>query len=145
MAGALLALVGGFAYTAGRLNLTHFRLELQFRGAYRTALRHVLADPKVRDGLRCGPVSAPNHKLIPDIRWVANLPESKVVARSDPKQARRIHHGIALYVSGRYAMFRQAFVTAQDDPRSEVPLSGFDRIATSRYYGAYVRCPGRTS
>jgi hypothetical protein len=145
MAGALLALVGGFAYTAGRLNLTHFRLELQFRGAYRTALRHVLADPKVRDGLRCGPVSAPNHKLIPDIRWVANLPESKVVARSDPKQARRIHHGTALYVSGRYAMFRQAFVTAQDDPRSEVPLSGFDRIATSRYYGAYLRCPGRTS
>jgi len=145
MVGAGVVVVAGLAYTGHRLNLSHFRLELQFRGAYRTALRHVLADPKVRAGLRCGPISAPNHKLIPDVRWVADLPESKVVARSDPKQANRTRYGIALYVSGRYAMFRQAFTSPDDAPLTEVPLRGFDRIATSRYYGAYLRCPGRTS
>lgn len=143
MGSAALVVVVGVAYTVGRLNLSHFRSELEFRGAYRTALRHVLADAKVRGALRCGPVSAPNHKLIPDVRWVADLPESAVVARSDRSQRRRARHGVALYVSGRYAMFRQAFVTSDDDPLTEVPRPGFDRIATSRYYGAYVRCPGR--
>ncbi len=145
MVGAILVVVAGGAYTANRLNLTHFRSELEFRGAYRTALRQALANPQVRAALRCGPVSAPNHKLIPDIRWVADLPESAVVARSDPAQHRRIRHGVALYVSGRYAIFRQAFVGPDDDPLDEVPLPGFDRIDTSRYYGAYVRCPGTAS
>src|SRR3954451_543764 len=83
MVAAAVVVIGGVAYTAGRLNLSHFRSELDFRGAYRTSLRHVMADANVKAGLRCGPVSAPNHKLIPDVGWVADLPESAVVARSD--------------------------------------------------------------
>src|SRR5439155_17622097 len=51
MVAAALAVLGGVVYTAGRLNLSHFRAELQFRGAYRTALRQVLADRSVRAGL----------------------------------------------------------------------------------------------
>jgi hypothetical protein len=143
MGAAVATVVAGLAFTLTHVNLTHFQQELDFRGAYRTALRRVLADPRVRAGLRCGPVSTPNHKLIPDVRWVADLSKRKVIARSDPAQAARARTGVALYVTDRFALFRQAFVTPQDDPLNQVPLPGFDRVATSRYYGAYVRCPGR--
>jgi hypothetical protein len=91
---------------------------------------------------RCGPISLPNHKLIPDVRWLADLPSSKVIARSDPRQAKRIQNGVAIYVLGRYALFRQAWVSEADDPRNQIPLPGFVRVATSRYYSAYIRCDG---
>jgi hypothetical protein len=143
LAGA--AVLAGLAFTLTHVKLDRFDTELQFRGQYRTALRHVLADPRVRAGMRCGPVSVPNHKLVPDVRWVADLGARAVVARSDPAGSRRTGRGVALYVVGRFALARQAFVTPDDDPLDEVPLPGFLRVATSRYYGAYVRCPGRPS
>jgi hypothetical protein len=131
------------AWTTINLNLVHFTSELDFRGHYRTDLRRLLADPRVRAGLRCGALSTPNHKLIPDIRWVADLPEHEVIARSDPHQARRIRHGVAVYVSGRFALIHQAFTSSTDKPTIQLPLRGFQPIATHGYYGAYARCPAR--
>jgi len=140
-----LAVIGGIASTLINLNLVDFQNELAFRGRYRGDLTRVLADPAVRAGLRCGPLSTPNHKLIPDVRWVTGLPEERVIARSDPQQRRRIHRGVALYVTERYALVRQAFVSPLDDPATQLPLPGFHRVAGTGYYGAYVRCPGETS
>ena len=81
-----------------------------------TALRQALDDPQVRAALRCGPLSAPNHKLIPDVRWVADCPSRPSSRAAIPPSTARIRHGVALYVSGRYAMFRQASSAADDDP-----------------------------
>ncbi len=138
-AGALV--VFGLVFTVTHVKLGRFNDELAFRGAYRTALTKVLRADAVRSGLRCGPISTPNHKLIPDVRWILDLPERAVLARSDPASGRRIGRGVALYVTGRFALFRQAFVTDADDPLDQVPLGGFERRATSRYYGLYTRCP----
>jgi hypothetical protein len=138
----VIALIGGVAFTIVNLNLVRFRNELDFRERYRTDLTRVLADPAVKAGLRCGPLSTPNHKLIPDIRWVTGLDEDQVIARSDEKQRKAIKTGVALYVSGRYALLRQAFVSPLDEPETQVPMPGFRRVATSGYYGAYVRCNG---
>ncbi len=129
-----------------RVHRTHVRLgrfdsELRFRDDYHGALDRVLSDPRVRAGMRCGPVSVPNHKLIPDVRWLADLGRDDVIARSDPAQRHRLDRGVALYVTGRYALFRQAFVTDADDPLDQVPLPGYERVAVSSFYGAYVRCP----
>ncbi len=140
-----LVVLAGLAFTVTHVNLGRFDAELAFRGEYRTALHRVLADPAVRDARGCGPVSVPNHKLIPDVRWVADLPVDRVVARSNPRHAARAARGgVALYVSGRFAIFHQALVSPADDPLDEVPPAGWLRAATSRYYGAYVRCTGRT-
>ena len=130
-------------WTVINLNLVHFTNELDFRGHYRTDLRRLLADQKVRAGLRCGALSTPNHKLIPDIRWVADLPERSVIARSDPRQRRRIRQGVAVYVSGRFALIHQAFTSTTDKPTIQLPLRGFEPIAHHGYYGAYERCPAR--
>ena len=44
--------------------------ELTFRGEAHNDLTEVLDDPRVRAGLRCGPLTFPNHKLVPDVRWM---------------------------------------------------------------------------
>jgi hypothetical protein len=144
-AAAGVVIVAGIAWAAINLNLTRFTGELGFRTSYRADLRAVLADPAVQRGLRCGPVSVPSHKLIPDVRWIADLPRRRVVARSNPRQRERARRGVALYVSGRFAVLRQALASFTDDPLTQVPMDGFRRVATHGYYGAYTRCPGQRS
>ena len=71
-----------------------------------------------------------------------DAPESKVIARSDssPSVQRRIEYGVALFPIGRTNVLRTGFAT-RTDPRAQVPGSGFERIATDRYFSAYMRCP----
>ena len=74
MTGAAAVVVFGVAFTATRVNLEQLRNELHFRGDSHVALEHVLHDPDVAAALRCGPVYVPNHKLIPDVRWILDRP-----------------------------------------------------------------------
>jgi hypothetical protein len=138
---AAVAVVGlGVVFTATRVNVSSFDKELTFRGSSHASLERILADPEVRRGMACGPISVPNHKLIPDVRWVAAASEAQVLARSDPEAAGRLDRGVALLVTERTALLRQALVEAGDDPLTSVPPSGFVRVATTKHYGAYVRC-----
>ena len=73
MVGAVAIVVFGVAFTATRLNLSRFDNELRFRGQAHDDLTEVLNDPKVKAGLRCGPLTGPNHKIVPDARWIAGL------------------------------------------------------------------------
>jgi hypothetical protein len=113
----------------------------------------VLEDPLVRKDLkRCGPLSLPNHKLMPDARWILKeIPTTPdaIIARSQARvQAaagndalrQRIARGVAIYPTGS-AVFRQAIVDANDDPLDQVPPRGFKPILASQYYAVYVRCP----
>jgi hypothetical protein len=110
--GAAALVLFGIAFTATRVNLDQLHKELRFRGDAHTALVAVLRAPAVVSALRCGPVYVPNHKLIPDVRWILDRP----------------------------ALFKQALVTDDDNPVDNLPPAGFARAATSRYYGAYVHC-----
>jgi len=135
-----LAAAGAVVYTIINLNLVRFTNELTFREHYRSDLIAVLDNPAVKAGLRCGPISTPNHKLIPDVRWITGLDEKHVLARSDHRNDARVRDGVALYVTDRYAILRQAFVSPLDEALTQVPMRGFHRVATTAYYGAYVRC-----
>ncbi len=136
-AGAIV--VFGIVFTATRVNLTQLRNELQFRGDAHVALEHVLHDPDVVAGLRCGPVYVPNHKLIPDVRWILDGSQSDVIARSS-REIGDPSRGVVILVHNRPALFKQAFVTDDDKSADNLPPAGFVRVATSRYYGAYARC-----
>ena len=131
--------VFGIAFTATRVNLDTLDNELRFRGDAHGALENVLRDPAVVPALRCGPVYVPNHKLIPDVRWILDRDRSGVLARSSDKvpEPRR---GVVLLVHDRLALFKQAFVTDDDETADNLPPAGFTRAATSRYYSAYVSC-----
>jgi hypothetical protein len=93
--------------------------------------------------MRCGPVSTPNHKLIPDSRWILDASASKVIARSDATQRARIGRGVAIYAVNRTSLLRSGFTAGDDsaaDTFNNIPMAGFTRVAFTAYYSAYVRC-----
>jgi hypothetical protein len=143
IAAAALVIYGVASY-ASVLSLSYVESELGFRDNGHTSLAAILAKPRVKRDLRCGPVSVPNHKLIPDTRWLLDRGASGVIARSradhDPRLEARISHGVALYALG-LAQVRYALVEPTDNPLDEVPQRGFTRIAYTSYYAAYARCP----
>lgn len=138
MAAAVLLVVAGTVYTAARVNLGRFESELAFRGSSHESLERVLRDPQVRAGLSCGPLTTPNHKLIPDSRWVLDLPYDRVVARVDPDVTSE--RGVFLHATSRSALFRHALSNPEDPVELQVPPAGARRVATSDHYAAYVAC-----
>jgi hypothetical protein len=138
--GAAILVVYGFVFTVTRVTLSTFITELTFRGDSHAGLKRMLDNPRLSAARRCGPVSVPNHTLIPDTRWLLNAGPDEVVARSDPAQANRIRRGVALYVTTRTGLLRQALVAPSDDPFDSIPMAGFSFVGASGYYGAYVRC-----
>ena len=137
-AGALV--VYGVAYTATHVNLERLFSELRFRGDSHASLVRALEDPAVARGLRCGPLSVPNHKLMPDARWVLDLPARQVVARSDERSARRAERGVALVATSRTALFRHALSQKTDSPLVQLPPPGFQPVVRDTHYATYVRC-----
>jgi len=129
----------GVVFTATSVNLNQLGNELRFRGDAHQALERVLGAPAVAPALRCGPVYVPNHKLIPDVRWILDRSRTGVLARSsaDVGEPRR---GVVILVHTRIALFKQALVTSKDDPLDNLPPAGFDRAAVSQHYAAYVNC-----
>jgi hypothetical protein len=110
-----------------------------------------LKNPRVKSALaRCPLLSLPDNKLIPDARWILDsVGQHDIVARSQARAdvARRSHTledrlrrgSVAVYPLGS-AVFVEAIVDVGDDPRDQVPESGFKRIYTSRYYAVYANC-----
>jgi len=137
--GAAALVIFGIAFTTTRVNLTQLQNELRFRGDSHVALERVLSAPAVASALRCGPVYVPNHKLIPDVRWILDRPRSGVLARSD-RHVAEPRRGVTILVHDRMAIFKQALVTDNDETTDNLPPADFDRAATSQYYAAYVSC-----
>jgi hypothetical protein len=144
MVGALVIVALGAGYTATRLNFTRFESELRFRGQAHADLTEVLNDPKVKAGLRCGPLTGPNHKIVPDARWIAGLGDGDVWARAesyrDDRDVPIQEKGVAIVVTSRFAIYKHAWTDVADDPRVQLPPPGFRRVKTTRFYAAYVRC-----
>ena len=139
MVTSIVLVLAGVIFTATRVDLTKLTNELQFRGDAHASLVGVLHEPAVKRALRCGPLTAPNHKLVPDARWILDLPRDRVLARADPNGPHP-RRGVALYVTSRFAVFRHAFTNPVDPTSIQVPPDGWRRIATSDYVAAYARC-----
>jgi hypothetical protein len=142
VAATLIVAYGAF-FTATRVSFGIFDNELRFRGDSHAALEALFRNPKVRAGLKCGPVSVPNHKLVPDTRWVLNAGVDEVVPRSDPASAPKLARGVAVYATNRQALLRQGFTpdeSSTEDIKNSLPLPGYTFAASTGFYGAYVRC-----
>jgi hypothetical protein len=137
MAAATLAVLAGVVLTIVNLNLGRFDSELTFRGEAHRALDGILEEPAVRDGLRCGPLTVPNHKLVPDARWLADLSAARVRSRVEEPEQRG---GVALVVLGRFGVFKQAWSNPDDPAGVQLPPAGFRRVARNDHYAAYVGC-----
>jgi hypothetical protein len=152
MVAAALLVAYGVAQTAATVSVHSIKAELAFRDDSHRALAQVLEDPRVRADLaRCGPLSLPNHKLMPDVRWILDVKGAggQVIARSEaraladagrPALREEISRGVAIYPTGE-AVFRQAIVDTNDNPLDQVPPAGWAPILSSQYYAVYARCP----
>jgi hypothetical protein len=141
--GSVALVIYGMAFTVTRVNFSTFTNELTFRGDSHASLRALLNNPKVRAALHCGPVSTPNHKLIPDSRWLLDASAGKVIARSDATARSRIARGVAIYAVNRQSLLHSGFTAGDEsaqDTLNSVPMPGFTRLAFTPYYSAYVRC-----
>ncbi len=151
IAAATALLVVGVVQAATTLSLTSLRTTLAYHNDFHTGLARALADPRVKASLRrCPLLSLPDNKLIPDARWILDtIGQHNIVARSqalaDASKGshtleNRIRAGsVAVYPLGD-AVFVEAIVDIGDDPRVQVPLKGFTRIYTGRYYAVYANC-----
>jgi hypothetical protein len=141
----------GAADVATTLNLSSLRTTLAYHEDFHKGLAVALKNPRVKSALaRCPLLSLPDNKLIPDARWILDsVGQHDIVARSQARAdvARRSHTledrlrrgSVAVYPLGS-AVFVEAIVDVGDDPRDQVPESGFKRIYTSRYYAVYANC-----
>jgi hypothetical protein len=110
--------------------------ELRFIRTTHDDLVTVLHAPAVRRDMRCGPLTFPNYRLVPDARWILDLPQGRVGARSRQRHAT----GVAMFVLGEKELQRFGFA-AGASPSTNVPDPGFAPIARNGSYAAYGSCP----
>jgi hypothetical protein len=111
------------------------RSELRFIKGTHDDLVAILHAPAVQRDLRCGPLTFPNYRLVPDTRWLLDLPARRVGARS----ARRRTRGVAMFVLGTKELKRYGFA-AGASPSTNVPDPGFSPIARNARFSAYAAC-----
>lgn len=159
---AVAAVAYAVVFTATRVNLTSLTSELERRGRSHEALVALLDSVKDKD---CLPIGTPNHKLVPEVRWVADLADGQVLARqaatgasdtglapADRRRRGRVaarlrSGGTELYIVDRSTLFKQGLVSPQDDIFNEIPVyvdgspvKGFEHVAANRYYSVYALC-----
>ena len=152
LAGAALLLYGAVA-AVSVTSLTSARTTLAYHEDFHEGLAAALHAPAVRAELaRCPLLSLPDNKLIPDARWILGTANQRdIVARSEarsdaemkpahPALRERIARASVEVIPLGAAVFQEAIVDVGDDPRDQVPLPGFQRIYTSRYYAVYGNC-----
>ncbi|MGH2854996.1 MAG: hypothetical protein ACRDLF_12495, partial [Solirubrobacteraceae bacterium] len=154
MAGGAALLLYGAVAAVTVTSLSNARTTLAYHDDFHEGLAAALHAPAVRAELaRCPLLSLPDNKLIPDARWILDTTgQHDIVARSEARADAKIggppahalteriaRASVAVYPLGA-AVFQEAIVDVGDDPLDQVPLPGFRRIYTSRYYAVYGNC-----
>jgi hypothetical protein len=114
-------------------SLTNVREEVRFIRATHDSLIALLDDPAVRRDMRCGTLTFPTYRLVPDARW--HLPDASIGARS----ALRRDRGVEVFVLGQKALRRYGFA-AGTSVSVNLPSDGFAPIARHGVLAAYGRC-----
>ena len=149
-AGAALLVYGAVA-AVSVTSLSNARTTLAYHDDFHEGLAAALHSPAVRAELaRCPLLSLPDNKLIPDARWILGVSnQHEIVARGEARADseagdttltdRIARASVAVYPLGA-AVFQEAIVDVGDNPLDQIPLHGFRRIYTSRYYAVYGNC-----
>ena len=142
-AGSAVVVVLGTVWTAAHFNAGHIRWELRSRQLIHADMLKLLHDPEVVAARRCGPVTVPNHKLVPDIRYLLDASVTEVIPRTRMRDFGRETRGVALFVVGRRMLEHPAygpFDQLNDSPLIQVPGERFRLAASGTYLAAYVNC-----
>jgi hypothetical protein len=132
-----IAVVAGLAFVVVRADaFDKLATELRFIRSTHDGLTAVLHTPAVATGRRCGAVTLPNYRLVPDTRWILDATQKQVGSRS--AVARK--HGVALLLVGDKLLRRYGFADGAS-PKTNAPPDGFLRGPRRDGFTAYVSCP----
>jgi hypothetical protein len=144
IAAAVVVAAGGALFTLTHFHPGYIDRELTTRRELREELTRVLHTPAFALARRCGPVTVPNHKLLPDTRWILHADADAVVARSGLRDFGLGAKGVHLFVSGPGMLENPTYGpldhTVEDDPRIQVPGPGAVLIARSPDFAVYATC-----
>lgn len=131
------AVVAGLAFVVIRADaFDRLATELRFIRTTHDDLTAVLHTPAVATGRRCGAVTLPNYRLVPDTRWILDASQKQVGSRSAVQR----EHGVALLLVGEKLLRRYGFADGAS-PKTNAPPDGFLRGPIRGGFTAYVSCP----
>ena len=139
--GAIALLAFGAVYTVARLDTDRAVKQLRQREVMQRDLRAVLMSPAVAEARACGPLTVPNHKLIPTVRAILGLPSGGVVARSDrsrPPQTTGVAILIDRRIERRPAL--DVWEVPTDGLASVMAPAGFRPLTGNRRFAAWSAC-----
>lgn len=111
--------------------------ELRFIAASHDDLAAILDAPAVARDRRCGPVTFPTYRLVPDTRWMLDRSGRDV----GPRSVLRARRGVEIVVVGDKEIKR--FGRAEGISRTtNRPDPGFTEIERNRRFVAYAACGG---
>jgi hypothetical protein len=132
-----IAVVAGLAFVVIRADaFDKLATELRFIRTTHDDLTAVLHTPAVATGRRCGAVTLPNYRLVPDTRWILHASQKQVGSRSAVQR----EHGVALLLVGEKLLRRYGFADGAS-PKTNAPPDGFLRGPMRGGFTAYVSCP----
>ena len=144
VAGACVVALGGAAFTATHLHPGYIDRELTTRRVLRQELARLVTTPAFRLANRCGPVTVPNHKLIPDARWILHDDADEVLARSSLRDFGQDARGVHVFVTGAAMLTNSTYGPfvpgSRDDGRIQVPGPGLKLIDRTPHFLAYAHC-----
>ncbi len=136
---AIGALLVGVAFLAVKASsFDRLRAELRFIERTHHEVAALVTDPRVQRAMRCGPLTFPTYRLVPDARWILDADAEEVRSRAaDPAPG-----AVAVYVAGD-AKFERRFGRADGVSRATNRLPR-GRIDVRRGpFAVHVRCDSR--
>jgi hypothetical protein len=144
VAAACVVALGGAAFTATHLHPGYIDRELTTRRVLRQELARAVQTRAFATANRCGPVTVPNHKLIPDARWILHADADEVRARSDLPGFGQNTKGVQVFVQGPTMLTNSTYGPfvpgSRDDARIQVPGPGLRLIDRTPHFLVYAAC-----
>ncbi len=134
------ALAVGVAFLAVKASsFTALRNELRFIDRTHREMTGLLAEPRVRAGLRCGALTFPTYRLVPDARWLLDADARAVHTRAGGRAA----GAVAVYITGD-EKFARRFGRADGVSRATNRLPAGDPTVVHGPFAVYVVCRARS-
>jgi hypothetical protein len=118
------------------------RSELRFIERTHDEVTALLADRRVRAGLRCGPLTFPTYRLVPDARWQLHAGPEAVRTRAGARSAVRSPGAVAVYIEGD-EKFERRFGRADGVDRATNRPPGAAPTLSHGPFRTYVSCRAR--
>lgn len=134
------ALAVGVAFLAVKASsFTALRNELRFIDRTHRDMTGLLAEPRVRAGLRCGALTFPTYRLVPDARWLLDAGARAVHTRAGGRAA----GAVAVYITGD-EKFARRFGRADGVSRATNRLPAGKPTVVHGPFAVYVECRARS-